>query len=439
MRISVFGLGYVGSVSCAAFAKLGHQVIGVDINQAKVDAIKKGRSPVVEPGLDELIQELVKNRLLSATSDHNYAIENSELAIICVGTPAKPTGQIDVSSLNNVLRQIAESLKINHHSDFFLVINRSTTTPEYQNEIVKLLEEYSGKKSGIDFGYVFHPEFLREGSGLEDFFNPTRVIFGVSDNKSRTICERLYPNMDADMFFVLPEEAAMVKYADNAFHSLKVTFANEIGMICNKLGIDARVVMDLVCKDTKLNISPKYLSPGLPFGGSCLPKDLSALLDLARKNSIDLPLLSGMSRSNELQLELLFKRVISEVVPCSKIGVIGLTFKETTDDLRGAPMVKLVELLIGKGYEVMIFDRVLSLQKLVGANRNYIFSMLPHISKLIRSDLQRLISESDLVIINHRMKPDIWNFLDLPEDIKIMDLVGVDELERHPGYMGIYW
>lgn len=446
MRISIFGLGYVGSVSAAGFASLGHTVVGVDTNKDKVELINRGNSPVVEPGLDQLIKTAVREKRLTATDDYIFAVENSEVAIICVGTPSdNNTGGMDGTALERVISQIGKALAYrrskNKPPSYFVVINRSTTLPDYHKRLVSLLEETSDYKVGEDIDYVYHPEFLREGSGLEDFFDPIRLVFGIYEEKTKTVCERLYPNIDADCFYLLPEEASMVKYADNLFHALKITFANEIGLICSPFGIDSRLIMDVVCRDTRLNISPRYLKPGPPFGGSCLPKDLLAVLDLARRRAVDLPMLKGLNSSNNMQLERICRIITSHAEVGSKVGLIGLTFKETTDDLRGSPMVKIAEHLIGKGYDVRIFDRNLSFERLVGANKAYLFASLPHISRLISYDLGELVRSSSLIVVAHRLKADIWQDSGIMDrkGLKIIDLLGVSQLEDHPGYIGLYW
>ena len=437
MRISVFGLGYVGAVSCGCLADLGHSIVGVDVAKAKVDLINAGKPPIVEAGLDELLEKAIKAKTLRATTDGDEAVKNSDAALLCVGTPSTRSGGVTTHYLEAVARQIGESIKKQNHPGHFVVMTRSTSLPHVHELIIKILEESSGRKMGQGIGYVCHPEFLREGVAVEDFYHPPKVVFGATDPKTEEICKALYPRIEAPTFFVPPKVAAMIKYADNCFHALKVTFGNEVGLICKELGVDSHAVMDVFCADQKLNISPKYLKPGFAFGGSCLPKDLRAILDTARATATDLPMLSGMLASNKVQIESLLRRVISEKRPT--VGLVGLAFKEGTDDVRESPLVNVVEALCGKGHPVRIYDEHLSPQALVGANRSFAFSAIPHLTELMSTDLQKVADQCDVLIVSHRLKPETWAKVKFKSGARIIDLVGVAALRKTAGYEGLYW
>lgn len=436
MRISVFGLGYVGTVSCGCLAALGHEVVGIDVAQAKVDMINRGQPPIAEPGLPALVAEAVAAGRLRATSDVRTAVEQSDLAMICVGTPSSPTGGVLTTYLENVCREIGEVLRARRTR--FTVFTRSTSLPEVHERLQGILAETSGHAAGGDqLGYVCHPEFLREGVAVEDFYDPPKIVFGTDDPLSRDVADRLYPGIDAAVFHVPLGVAAMVKYADNCFHAVKVTFANEIGTISREYGIDARAVMEIFCRDSKLNISPRYLKPGNAFGGSCLPKDLRALLDAARGRAADLPMLRGALRSNEAQIAKFLTRI--EETPRAAVGVVGLAFKEGTDDVRESPAVAVVERLVGKGHRLHVYDRNLSLQSMIGSNRSFALQSIPHLANLLVDDLATLVEAVDVVVVNHRLEEADWGTVGWRPDQRIVDLVGVEALRAVPGYEGLYW
>ena len=437
MKISIFGLGYVGVVSCGCLAKLGHQIVGVDIKPEKVQAVNNGVSPVAEPGVSELIKESIERGNLVATTNHELAMMESEVAIICVGTPSNDIGEIDASAIEQLCVMMGRQLS-EHPAQMFTVINRSTCTVDIHRKLCDILIRESGRVEGESLNYVVHPEFLREGNGIKDFQEPSRIIFGCRSEESvRDILVRLYPGFSAPMFFVSPECASMIKYADNCFHAVKVTFANEIGLLCKKLGIDAREVMELVCLDKKLNISPKYLKPGTPFGGSCLPKDLRAILNVARKEAVDIPMLASTLESNRLQTEKIVNLIRSEGrVP---IAFVGLTFKENTDDVRESPIVRIAEQLIGKGHHIMIYDENLSVSELIGSNREFAFSAIPHLTELLADDLPSAIDGADVIVISHRLNDTVWERIRFRDNQRIIDLVGIELLKSHPRYVGLYW
>lgn len=436
MKISVFGLGYVGSVSSGCLTRLGHTVVGVDVAQPKVDLMAAGKAPVQEIGLEPLLAQALADGRLSATTDVNHAVTNSNIALICVGTPSTPSGGIQTQYLKTVINQIGAAVK-QQQPEHFAVMIRSTSLPDVHHELMDLFEQASGRKLGHGLGYVCHPEFLREGVAVEDFFNPPKIVFGPSDPATAEVCKQLYPGIDAQTFFVEPKVAAMVKYADNCFHAVKVTFGNEMGMMCHQLGVDSRAVMDIFCQDTKLNISRKYLMPGLAFGGSCLPKDLRAMLDMARQTAKPLPMLAGTLKSNAVQIDALAKRLISPDRPT--VGIVGLAFKQDTDDVRESPMVTLVEMLSGKGHPVRVYDAELSLATLVGANRAFALQSIPHLADLLTSNLQSVVDAADVLVVHHGLTPEAWSAIQFKPNQRILDLAGVADLQSHPGYEGLYW
>jgi len=436
MKISVFGLGYVGAVSCACLPELGHDVIGVDVAESKVRQINDGQAPIIETGLAEALAKAVKAGRLRATTDADEAVASSDLALLCVGTPSMPSGAVNSEHLQTVCRQIGEAVG-RHRPDYFAVLNRSTSLPPIHGQLQKLLEKSSGRRLGHGLGYVCHPEFLREGVAVHDFHHPPKIVFGVADKHSGVLCRELYPGIEAPTFVVSPEVAAMVKYADNCFHAVKVTFGNEIGLMCQALGVDSHAVMELFCQDTKLNISARYLKPGSAFGGSCLPKDLRAMLDAARNSAVAVPMLGGVLESNRLQVQQLLARIISSQRP--HVGVVGLAFKEGTDDVRESPIVTVVEQACGKGHRVSIYDRSLSVGSLVGSNRSFALNSIPHLAHLIAPDLQSVVDACDVLLVSHRLHDDDWNNITWQKGQRVVDLVNIPALRSAPAYEGLYW
>ncbi len=403
MNISIFGLGYVGCVTAACLAARGHQVVGVDVNLEKVEAINNGRSPIVERGLNELILAGRKSGNLRATQDTFEAGVHGDILIICVGTPSDVNGNLNFKFIDRVCTDIAQSLSMASH--FKVIAVRSTLLPgTIDQRVIPLLTKESGKELGEDFGVAGNPEFLREGSAIDDFNNPPFTIVGSFDERTATILEQLYKDIPAPIFHTDPNTACMVKYASNAFHGLKVVFANEIGRLCKQAGVDGTAVMDIFCRDTSLNISPRYLRPGFAFGGSCLPKDLRALLYLARHSDLQLPMLESILPSNRLHVQNVADLILSDPRR-TNIGIIGLTFKAGTDDLRESPIVQLVETLIGKGLKVMIYDNNVSLSKLIGGNKAFVEQVLPHISSMMSDSMDDVIECSDVIVVSHDL-PD---------------------------------
>ncbi|MGH6913683.1 MAG: nucleotide sugar dehydrogenase, partial [Geminicoccales bacterium] len=388
MDIAIFGLGYVGAVSAACLARAGHAVIGVDSNASKAELINAGKSPVVEKDVDEMIASAVAEGRLRATTDHRAAIRESELAIVCVGTPSRGNGDLDLTHVRRVCQDIADVLRCK--DGFTAIIIRSTVLPgTLRNMVVPTLEGGSGKRAGEDFGVGFFPEFLRESTAVYDFHNPPKIVIAASDDRTRAMLESLNDEFDAPRMRADFEVVEMVKYADNTWHALKVAFANEVGSICKALAIDGGAVMDIFCQDTKLNISSKYLRPGFAFGGSCLPKDVRALTYKGRSLDLELPLINSIMPSNRSHVDRAMQMVLD--LNERNVGVLGLSFKAGTDDLRESPVVELVERLLGKGHEIRIFDRNVNLSRLVGANRAYIYEHLPHIAKLMVDGVDEVV------------------------------------------------
>ncbi len=438
MKISVFGLGYVGSVSTGCFAALGHDIIGTDINPIKLAKIEAGQSPVIEKNLGELINEGVVAGRIHTTSDATKAVLATDVSLICVGTPSTANGNLDLSYVERVSANIGRALA--QKDAYHVVIVRSTMLPgSITQHVIPTLEQTSGLKSGIDFGVVFNPEFLREGNAVQDFFHPPFTLIGYQDDRAAKTAGALYEKIDAPLLQVSLPVAEMVKYANNAFHALKVTFANEIGNICKLQNIDSHQVMDIFCMDDQLNLSSYYLKPGFAFGGSCLPKDLRALLYRAHHLDLDVPVLEAILPSNALQIERGFELI--KQTGRKKIGLLGFSFKTGTDDLRESPLVELIERLIGKGYEVMIYDKNVSLSRLHGANRVYIETEIPHITTLMKDSIEEVISSSDVIVIGNK-SPEYLQTLELARNDQVIielvritdDLNGLDDR-----YEGICW
>jgi len=438
MRISIFGLGYIGTVSAGCFSSLGHQVVGVDVNPMKVEMIQSGHSPVIEAGLNELIAAGVHTGSLSATGDSLQAILATDASLICVGTPSSEVGGLNLSYVVRVIEQIGQALA--QKQTYHLVIVRSTMLPgTMENTVVPLLEKTSGLCAGRDFGVAFNPEFLREGTAVNDFFHPPFTLIGGLDEQAAQTAASIYAAIDAPLRLMEIKAAEMIKYACNTFHALKVTFANEIGTLCKELEIDSHQVMDIFCMDKQLNISPYYLKPGFAFGGSCLPKDVRGLLYLANHLDQRLPLLSAVLPSNELHI----RRGIEMVrqTGLKKIGFLGFSFKAGTDDLRESPLVEMIEYLLGKGYQIEIYDKNVSLARLHGANRAFIEREIPHIAQLMCSTMEEVLEVSEVIVIGNKA-PEFRDALKMarPDQI-VIDLVRiVDSPEETPAqYRGLCW
>jgi GDP-mannose 6-dehydrogenase len=436
VKISVLGLGYVGCVSAACFAELGHHVIGVDVNEVKVNSIKSGQCPIVEPGIDEMISRYAKAGSLTATSDAILAVHQSDISLVCVGTPGQANGSLDLSYIRGSCKQIGEALKTK--KEFHVIVMRSTMLPGTVHEtVIPTLEESSGKKNGVDFAVAINPEFLREGTAVKDFYEPPFTLIGTDHQQATAALKEIYTGIKAEIYETTVREAEMVKYSCNCFHALKVSFANEIGNICKAVGIDSHRVMEVFCKDDKLNLSPYYLKPGFAFGGSCLPKDLRAINYKARVMDVETPVLRSSLESNERQINIAFDRIVA--TGKRKVSMLGLSFKPGTDDMRESPMVTLAERLIGKGLDLRVYDKEVSLAKVLGANKAYIENEIPHISNLMSDSLEETIGHGDVVIVCKKdpsYAPAIHSFAG---NRLVYDLARVDSLRSLPNYDGICW
>jgi GDP-mannose 6-dehydrogenase len=436
MKISIFGIGYVGCVSAACFAHAGHDVIGVDVNPTKVDIINSGKSPIVEPQMNELIHDVVKSGKLRATTDSLEAVKATDISLVCVGTPSKPNGSLDLGHVARVCEEIGAALatKNTHHT----VVIRSTMLPGSIESVAQpALEKTSHKKAGQDFGVCVNPEFLREGTSVKDFYAPPFTLIGADDETTANTVNKLYANIDAPVFNTTIKTAEMVKYVCNCFHALKVSFANEIGNICKALELDSHEVMKVFCADTKLNLSPYYLKPGFAFGGSCLPKDLRAVSYKAKELDVEVPLLSAITATNKLQVEKALDMVLR--TGNKQVGVLGFSFKAGTDDLRESPMVTLIETLLGKGLELVIYDRDVSLARLFGSNKAYIEEEIPHIAKLMRGSIDEVLNAANTIVIGNRSEEFRQIESRLRPGQTVIDLVRLFDRTSGNGYQGICW
>ena len=437
MKISIFGMGYVGTVSAGCFAQDGHEVVGVDPIRTKVDLINAGQTPIIEAEIGEIIAATIKSGRLRATDNQDEAICQTELSFVCVGTPSQANGNLDLTHILRVCELIGRALK--KKPGRHTVVIRSTILPGTMHQIViPILEEYSGKRAGVDFGVCNNPEFLREGSAVKDFNCPPKTVIGELDRASGDILASLYARLDAPLIRTDIQTAEMVKYVDNSWHALKIGFANEIGDLCKSLSIDAHEVMKIFCQDKKLNISPAYLMPGFAFGGSCLPKDLRALTYKAKTHDLSLPILTSILPSNEMQVSRGVDLVMKK--GNKKIGILGFSFKAGTDDLRESPMIEAIERLIGKGYDLRIFDRNVNLARLVGANRDFILNHIPHISRLMVNGIDAVLDHAQTIVIGNN-DPDFHTVPDRLRDGQcLVDFVRITNRRSDNGkYDGICW
>jgi GDP-mannose 6-dehydrogenase len=437
--ISVFGLGYVGSVTATCLASLGNQVIGVDINPDKVASLNSGRTPVLEAGIDALAAESNKACRLHATVDPAAAVRDTNFSFICVGTPNLPNGEHDLRQVGHVIHEIGGALR--NKSDFHTVVFRSTVMPgTTESFVVPQLEERSGKRAGIDFGVCYNPEFLREGSAVADFLEPTITVLGAADPRHLQAIRELYSWAPGKVFETTFSTAEAVKSICNVFHALKVVFANEVGTLCKGMGIDTEAVFEIFKADTRLNASAAYLTPGFAFGGSCLPKDLRALTQRARQLDFRFPVVESILASNNDHIERAVDRVLR--TGKKKIGVLGLSFKTGTDDLRESPIVQLIKRLLGEGREVKIWDRDVTLGRLIGSNRQFIEEVIPHIGKLLASDVADVIRSAEVVVIGSRAVDKEVLTSTLKPEQHVIDLVNLERKHRlagHAVYEGICW
>lgn len=435
MKISVFGLGYVGCVSIGCLAKMGHRIIGVDVSETKVKLINSGRPTIVEKSISRLIKNGYVSKRISATTDYKKAVRESDLSFICVGTPNTVSGHLNMDYIKSVSKEIAEGLK--EKGKFHTIVIRSTVLPGTNKEVSCIIEKISSKKNLLDFCVVSNPEFLREGNAVDDYFNPSITVIASDSDRGIKELKEVYKKIKAPVARVSIGLAEMLKFVNNTFHALKISFANEIGNVCKKLGVDSVELMKLFALDDKLNISKAYLRPGFAYGGSCLPKDLKALITIAHDNYLEIPIIGNIERSNYLQKKYLFEELINSGK--KKIGVLGISFKDGTDDLRESPILDVVERLIGKGYKVNIYDENVNISNIIGANKNFIMNKLPHISTLLYIDIADFVADSDIIVINS-INPKIIKILKASKSDKIVyDLLYTVKLKKLKNYRGINW
>ena len=436
MRISIFGMGYVGAVCTACLAQRGHQIIGVDVSKHKVELINAGKSPIVEPGLEELLTAGKNSGHIRATSDYMDAIQNSDITMVCVPTPSKANGDLSLEYIEAVCREIGFAMR--EKSSRHTVIIRSTVLPgTVKGTVLPILEDCAQMKAGVDFGLGVNPEFLRESTAIHDYDEPPMTVVGVLDDQTGHLMESLYSDLNAPFICKPIEVAEMIKYTCNVWHAVKVGFANEIGSIAKALKVDGREVMDVVCRDHKLNISSYYMKPGFAFGGSCLPKDVRALNYRASKLDVKTPLISAVMPSNEYQVNRAFQLV--ESLNKRRIGMLGLSFKAETDDLRESPLVELAEMLIGKGYDLSIYDRNVKFASVHGANREYINSKIPHVASLLVDEASEVLDHVDVLIVGNKDKSFQAMLESWPEDKFLIDLAGFMTHPSDSNKQGICW
>lgn len=406
MNISVFGLGYVGCVSLGCLSKMGNTVVGVDVSEHKVNLINDGKATIIETGIDELIANGVKSSLITATLNVEQAVNNTQFSFICVGTPVAATGKMNLGYVENVAEQIGKALK--NKNDYHVVAVRSTVPPGTCKMVETVIVKESGKQPGVDFDVISNPEFLREGTAVADYFDPSVTVIGSDSKKALNIAKQIYTEVDAPIEEVSVNVAEIIKFVNNSWHAVKISFANEVGGICKELGVDSHDVMTLFAKDHKLNLGKAYTRPGFAYGGSCLPKDLGGLIYLGNKEFVDIPMLTAVPGTNEALKRKAVQIVLNRKV--KKVAMLGLSFKEGTDDLRFSPYVDVAEGLLGKGVKVKIFDKNVAYTNLLGINKSYIDEHLPHIGNLLVNDTDQALDDVDMVIISHKSK----DYIDLP-------------------------
>ena len=438
MNISIFGLGYVGAVSLACLARDGHRVVGVDVDQAKLDLIAAGRTPVVEEGMVKLMADTVASGRVSVTSDTRRAVLETDVSLICVGTPSAPNGSQDQTAMLRLAHDLGAAMREKPVTHVFVF--RSTLVPGTVEDVLRpIIEAESGKKDGVDFHVCFQPEFLREGTSIRDYDKPPFTVVGANAPEPAAKLRELFGHLPGEFHVTSIRAAEMAKYTCNNFHALKITFANETARLCDALGVDPFEVMDLVCKDRQLNISPAYLKPGFAFGGSCLPKDLRATIHLAKTHDVELPMQAAITASNRAHIDLAIAKVAATAK--RRIGMIGLSFKTGTDDLRESPLVLLAEHFIGKGCKILVYDPEVHLSSLLGANRRYIEQHLPHIGSLIRNDIAEVIAGSDVLVVGLGDAGVVAALVQhtRPEQT-IIDLINIaDRTALRGEYVGLCW
>lgn len=435
MKISIFGLGYVGCVSAACLASLGHEVVGIDVIENKVNLINEGRPTIVERHIQRYVKEAVEAGRLSATLDVKAAVVNSEVSMIAVGTPSTDRGHLDLTHVYHVAKHIGESIK--DKDEFHVVALRSTVLPGTNAEVGKIIEEASGKKRNVDFSVVSNPEFLREGTAVDDYFNPPLTLIGSDNDIARDKMLEVYKDIPGEKVTTDIRVGEIMKYVNNTFHALKIVFGNEVGNICKALDIDSHEVMKIFCMDKQLNISPYYFKPGFAYGGSCLPKDTEALTALARENHVGAPVISKIRRSNDLQIENAIKMILEKNI--HDVGILGLSFKAGTDDLRNSPIVEVVERLLGKGFSMKIYDKNVKISELTGTNKDFIQAKIPHLQTFITDDLDSVMDTCELIVVTNP-EEEFKGILDKYPGKTIIDLVRLwDEVDYDGQYEGISW
>jgi GDP-mannose 6-dehydrogenase len=435
MNISIFGLGYVGCVSLGCLAKNGHNVIGVDVSTTKVNQINSGNPTIIEKDIDVIIKEQHEKKRIRATTDYKEAVLNSDISIVAVGTPSTAHGHLELKYIFNVAKNIGKALK--EKKDFHIIAIRSTIMPGTCRKITEIIEETSGKERNKHFAVIDNPEFLREGTAVYDYYNPPLTLIGSDNKKAGEVLASLYKELPAEIIITDIEVAEIMKYVNNTYHALKISFGNEVGNICKSLGIDSHKVMGIFVKDRQLNISPYYFKPGFAYGGSCLPKDLKGLQTLAHDQYIKAPVIESIDKTNIIQIE----RAVEYLSQYKnkKIGFLGLSFKAGTDDLRNSPSVTLIETLLGKGFDIKIYDKNVQISRLTGTNKEYIDDHIPHLAKLMINNAEELISDSDIIVVANN-EEEFSKVLGKINDKLIVDLVRMPEIIRvKSNYYGINW
>jgi GDP-mannose 6-dehydrogenase len=437
MKISVFGLGYVGTVSAGCLAASGHTVWGVDVNVDKVASINSGAAPIVEPDIADFIAKAQSQGLLNATASSEEGIHNTDVSFVCVGTPSHANGSLDLSHLKRVCEDIGAALQSKKTSH--TIVFRSTTLPGTTEEVaIPILEKHSGRTVGKGLSVCYNPEFLREGTSVKDYYHPPKIVIGERNAGEGDVIEEIYAGIKAPTIRTSIKVAEMVKYSDNAFHALKVAYANEIGSMCKSLGIDSHAVMDIFCQDTKLNLSKVYLKPGFAFGGSCLPKDLRALSYQAKRTDVEVPILNAILQSNASHIKGVIQRIV--VLGKKRVGFLGMTFKPDTDDMRESPLVEVIETLLGKGFHVQIYDRNVATSRLIGANKKFIEEHIPHLSSLLVERAEDVVDTAQVVVVGYASAEFVPALKSMRADQLIIDLARIEGRESFAAsYDGICW
>ncbi len=438
MKISVIGLGYVGAVTAVCLARDGHEVFGIDLDPIKLKLLSEGQAPIIEEGIDDITREATESGRLTVTNQLDQSIADCDIVFVCVGTPSASNGSQDLAAVRRVMEQIGTAFR--DCVDYPVIVLRSTVHPGSTETVVKpILEEYAKGKVGKDFGLCFQPEFLREGSSVRDFYNPPFTVIGTECEKSESKVRQLFESYSGEFVVTSFRTAEMLKLTCNAFHSLKISFANEVGRLGKSLGVDSREVMDLVCRDKSLNISPAYLRPGFAYGGSCLPKDLRSMLYLAKINDVELPVVAGIQQTNAVHIQHAAEMVMTS--GSREVGIVGLSFKPGTDDLRESPLVALAEILIGKGYNLRIYDPAVNLARLMGSNKRFIEETIPHIESLLTNDLAEVVEHADVLVVGQKHKELAALQAKKGADKAVLiDLVSLDQGQvEDNGYKGICW